>query len=37
MLYDEGMTVVEIAEVTGWSNAKIKVRAHRARDALKKF
>lgn len=37
MLYDEEMSVGEIAEVTGWSNAKIKVRAHRARHALRKI
>jgi RNA polymerase sigma-70 factor (ECF subfamily) len=37
MLYDEELSVVEIAEITGWSNAKIKVRAHRARHALRKI
>jgi RNA polymerase sigma-70 factor (ECF subfamily) len=36
MLYDEEMTVVEVAEVTGWSRSKIKVRAFRARNALRK-
>jgi RNA polymerase sigma-70 factor (ECF subfamily) len=37
MLYDEEMTVVEVSEITGWSSSKIKVRAHRARCALRKI
>jgi RNA polymerase sigma-70 factor (ECF subfamily) len=37
MLYEEEMTVVEIARATGWSSAKIKVRAHRARKALRRI
>lgn len=37
MLYEEEMSVTEVAEATGWSNSKIKVRAHRARHALRKI
>ena len=41
MLYSEEMTVAEIAEVTGWSQSKVKIKAWRARNAvrrvLKKF
>jgi RNA polymerase sigma-70 factor (ECF subfamily) len=37
MLDAEEMTVREVAEITGWSNAKIKVRAFRARNALRKI
>lgn len=37
MLYEEEMSVGEIAEVTGWSNSKIKVRAFRARKLLRKI
>lgn len=33
----EEMTVKETAELTGWSEANVKVRAHRARQALKKI
>lgn len=36
MLDAEELTVAEIAEITGWSNSKIKVKAHRARIALRK-
>ncbi|HEX8920083.1 MAG TPA: sigma-70 family RNA polymerase sigma factor [Pyrinomonadaceae bacterium] len=36
MLDAEGMAVSEIATVTGWSVPKVKVRAHRARAALRK-
>jgi RNA polymerase sigma-70 factor, ECF subfamily len=36
MLYAEEMTINDISEVTGWSNARIKGRAHRARHALRK-
>ena len=32
----EEYTVNEIAEMTGWSTANVKVRAHRARQALKR-
>ena len=37
MLDAEEMSVSEVAEVTGWSNSKIKVRAFRARNALRKI
>lgn len=33
----EEMTVRETAEMTGWSEANVKVRAYRARQALKKI
>ena len=36
MLYAEEMSVKEIAAVTGWSKSKIKIRAYRARNALRK-
>lgn len=36
MLEVEEMSVKEIAEITGWSNSKVKVRAYRARHALRK-
>lgn len=36
MLYGEEMSVAEISEVTGWSGSKIKIRAYRARKALRK-
>jgi RNA polymerase sigma-70 factor, ECF subfamily len=32
----EGLTVAEISEATGWSASKVKVRAHRARQALRR-
>lgn len=37
MLDAEEMTVAEVAQITGWSNSKIKVKAHRARNALRKI
>jgi RNA polymerase sigma-70 factor, ECF subfamily len=37
MLDGEEMSVGEIAEMTGWSKSKIKVRAFRARRALRKI
>jgi len=37
MLYAEEMTIAEIAEVFGWSRAKVKVRAFRARHALRRI
>ncbi|MBD0371371.1 MAG: sigma-70 family RNA polymerase sigma factor [Pyrinomonadaceae bacterium] len=36
MLDAEEMSVSEIAEVTGWSVSKVKVRAHRARASLRR-
>jgi len=36
MLYAEEMSVTGIAEVLGWSGSKVKVRAWRARAALRK-
>jgi RNA polymerase sigma-70 factor (ECF subfamily) len=37
LLNGEELSVIETAEVTGWSVAKVKVRAHRARLALRKL
>jgi RNA polymerase sigma-70 factor (ECF subfamily) len=36
LLNVEGLSVAETAELTGWSPAKVKMRAHRARAALRK-
>lgn len=36
MLYAEDMSVAEIAEVTGWSQSKVKIKAWRARHALRR-
>ena len=36
LLDAEDMPVTEIAEITGWSASKVKVRAHRARIALRR-
>lgn len=36
MLDAEEMSVAEIAELTGWSVSKVKVRAHRARASLRR-
>ena len=36
LLNGEELSVKETADVTGWSVAKVKVRAHRARQALRK-
>lgn len=36
LLNAEELSVAEIAEMTGWSIAKVKVRAHRARAVLRK-
>ena len=36
MLYVEEMSVAEIASITGWSQSKIKVRAWRSRNALRR-
>jgi RNA polymerase sigma factor (sigma-70 family) len=37
MLEVEEMTVKEISEVTGWSKSKVKIRAFRSRNALRKI
>ena len=37
MLDAEEMTVAEVAEITGWTKAKVKVKAHRARCSLRKI
>lgn len=37
MLDGEEMSVSEVSAITGWSNAKIKIRAFRARGALRKI
>ena len=37
MLYAEEMTITEIAEVFCWTRAKVKVRAFRARHALRRI
>jgi RNA polymerase sigma-70 factor (ECF subfamily) len=37
MLYGEGWSMAEIAEKTGWSVSKVKVRAHRARKKLRRL
>jgi RNA polymerase sigma-70 factor, ECF subfamily len=36
LLEVEGLSVKEIAEITDWSVAKVKVRAHRARLSLRR-
>ena len=36
MLDAEEMSVKEVAEITGWSKSKVKIRAFRARNALRK-
>jgi RNA polymerase sigma-70 factor, ECF subfamily len=36
LLDGEGLPVSDIAEITGWSSSKVKVRAHRARLALRR-
>lgn len=36
MLYAEELTVAEIAEVTGWSESKIKIKAWRARKVMRR-
>ena len=37
LLNAEELSVSEIADLTGWSEAKVKVRAHRARKTLRKI
>ncbi len=36
MFYEDEMNVGEIAEITGWSKSKVKIRTFRARNALRK-
>lgn len=36
MLYAEEMSIAEIAEVTGWTQSKVKVKAWRARNTLRR-
>ncbi|MEP6705699.1 MAG: sigma-70 family RNA polymerase sigma factor, partial [Acidobacteriota bacterium] len=36
MLYAEEMSIAEIAEVTGWSQSKVKIKAWRARRAMRR-
>ena len=36
MLYVEEMSVAEIAEITGWSQSKVKIKAWRARNTLRR-
>ena len=36
MLYVEEMSVAEIADVTGWSQSKVKIRAWRSRNTLRR-
>jgi RNA polymerase sigma-70 factor, ECF subfamily len=37
MLYEEEMSIAQVAEATGWSSVKVRVRAFRARHALRKI
>ena len=37
LLHGEGWTVAEISHKLGWSQSKVKVRAHRARRRLRKL
>lgn len=37
MYYEDGMEISEIAEITGWSKSKIKIRTFRARKSLRKL
>ncbi|MBA3351603.1 MAG: sigma-70 family RNA polymerase sigma factor [Blastocatellia bacterium] len=37
MLYAEDMSVAEIAELTGWSASKVKIKAWRARKSLRRI
>jgi RNA polymerase sigma-70 factor (ECF subfamily) len=36
MLYVEEMSVAEIADITGWSQSKVKIRAWRSRNTLRR-
>ncbi|MDX1500878.1 MAG: sigma-70 family RNA polymerase sigma factor [Thermoanaerobaculia bacterium] len=37
LLHGEQISVAEIADLTGWSRSKVKVRAHRARKRLRRL
>jgi RNA polymerase sigma-70 factor (ECF subfamily) len=37
MLYAEELSVAEIADVTGWSQSKVKIKAWRARNAMRRI
>lgn len=37
MLYVEEMSVAEVADVTGWSQSKVKIRAWRSRNTLRRM
>jgi RNA polymerase sigma-70 factor (ECF subfamily) len=37
LIYLEGCTSAEAAELTGWSRTMVKVQAHRARARLRKL
>lgn len=37
MWYEEELNIKQIAEATGWSNVKVRVKVHRARKSLKKI
>lgn len=37
LIYFEGCSIAEVAELTGWSRLMVKVRAHRARGKLKRL
>jgi RNA polymerase sigma-70 factor (ECF subfamily) len=37
MLYSDDMSVAEIAQLTGWSSSKVKIKAWRARNVLRKM
>jgi DNA-directed RNA polymerase specialized sigma24 family protein len=37
MLHGEEMSVAEIAEIMNWSQSKVKLRAWRARNSLRKI
>jgi RNA polymerase sigma-70 factor (ECF subfamily) len=36
MLYADDMSVAEIAQLTGWSQSKVKIKAWRARNLLRR-
>jgi DNA-directed RNA polymerase specialized sigma24 family protein len=37
MLYAEGLTIADVSDTLGWSHAKVKVRAFRAKRSLRKI